>query len=253
MVDLFIDRACELGAEPRIRALNPLTVDIVDSASQKQLRGGGILLMGTRTRDDSSPLSTIREIRRELPHVVVVLCASWRESSRIPIARWTKAGVDDFVTFGGAMDVAEVLRIVEAHSMAPAPAEELKLLQEVRPTSWELDAVLHGLRNACCDLDAAEFARHFGYSPRAFRDFLSDAGFPGPRDVCRVGRLLHMAELIDRGIETPSELARRLGFSDPTEMRQAKWRLKESVARGRDDALVGLVASCPRLLRLLRL
>ena len=248
MLEVFIDRACALGREPRVRALGPITLDAADPSTVNRLAGGGILLVCARTSDGAPSLPSVRAIRRANPHVVIVLCAEWREAGRIPLARWTVAGVDEFVTFGEALDVAEVLRVVQVRLEAPPPAEELKLLRAGSPASRELDVVLYGLRNSCGSLHAANLAARFGYSLRSIREFLLAAGFPRPRDVCRIGRFLHMAELIERGVEAPHELARRLGFGDATEMRKVKSRLRRSVLRGSDGALGRFARRFPRLL-----
>jgi len=183
---------------------------------------------------------------------VIVLCAHWRESSRIPLARWVRAGIDQFVTIGQPGDIAEVLRVVEVHAAAPPPAEELRIVQTAKSPSLARDAVLHALRNASATLHAPELARRFGYSPRTFRDFLLDAGFPRPRDVCRSGVFLKLVELEALGIEAPQDAARRLGFSDASEMRKAKSRFRRSVDRSREEPLAAFVALFPRFHAVLR-
>lgn len=106
MLEVFIDRACALGREPRVRALGPVTLDAADAVAVNRLAGGGILLVGARTSDGVPSISSIRAIRRAYPHVVIVLCAEWREVGQVALAHWTVAGVDEFVTFGWATDVA---------------------------------------------------------------------------------------------------------------------------------------------------
>jgi len=249
MPDVFVDQACALAREPGIRALHPVAIDVQDARRIHLLEPGGLLLLGARTRDVASAVRTLRALRGRCPHVTIILCATWDEVGRVPIHKWTRAGADELVTFGETMDVVEVLRIVAERAKAPPPAEELKLLQATRSSSWVLDAVLHGLRNSCGELHPADLARRFGYSVRAFRDYLSEAKFPTPRDVCRCGRFLHLAELIDLGVQWPPEQAQRLGFADAAEMRKKRWQLGKAVRR--DKRLAAFVTGFPRLAALL--
>ena len=251
LLDVTIDRTSGLAAEPRLRRLNPFLVDVSSPDTSRRLGGGGVLLIGARTSDGAAVLRSVRDIRKALPHVVIVLCVEWRDARRLPLSQWIRAGVDEFVTYGEPKDVAEVLRLIECHAMAPPPAEEIRMLWSTRAASWVREAVLFCLRNACRDLHVPDLARGFGYSPRTLTDSFSADGYPGPHDVCRVGRSLGMCELAERGIVAPPDLALRLGFSDTTEMRKAKWRLRTSILREPRSALSRFASGFPRLKELL--
>jgi hypothetical protein len=254
LLDVSIDRTTSgLAAEPRLRRLNPFLVDVSSPDTLRHLGSGGVLLIGIRTSDTATALRSVREIRSALPYVVIVLCVEWRDARRLPLSQWIRAGIDEFMTYGEPKDVAEVRRVIQCHAMAPPPAEEIKWLRSTRPASWVREAVLFCLRNACRDLHLSDLARCFGCSPRTLTDSFSADGYPGPHDVCRVGRSLGMCELVDRGIVKPPELALRLGFPDPTEMRKAKWRLLRSILHETGGILSRFARGFPRLRALLHL
>jgi AraC-like DNA-binding protein len=251
LLDVFIDRTCGLAAEPRLRRLSPILVDATGPDTLQRLAGGGVLLIGARTSDCAAALRPVREIRSALPHVVIVLCVEWRDARRLPLSRWIRAGVDEFLTVVDSRDAGEVLRVVNMHAIAPPPAEEIRKLRLTRAGSWVREAVLFCLRNACREIHVSDLARCFGYSPRTLTDSFSADGYPGPHDVCRVGRSLGICELAERGIASPFEMALRLGFSDTTEMRKAKWRLRRSILREPAGALSRFAGGFPRLKELL--
>ena len=251
LVDVFIDRACGVAADTSLRRLKPASIEVGDGLALQRLSPGGILLIGARTSDGASALPTIRAIRCAYPGLIIVLCVEWQEASRICLSRWIRAGIDEYVTFGQSLGVAEVQQMVQGYMIVPPPVDEIRMLRSTLPASSAQDAVIYCLRNAFREFSVPDVSRRLGFSPRAFRDMLADAGYPKPRDVWRVGRFLQMAELLDRGIAVPQELARRLGFADSTEMRRAKWRLRNSVAHQRERALGRFLAMFPRLRTLL--
>lgn len=247
MLDVFIDRACPLGTEPRVRALNPCGVDVSDERTWSQLEDGGVVLVCVNPGDADAKLACLRTLRRANPHVLVILCVERRWLSRVPLARWVRAGIDELVAIGTEHDVAELLRAVAVWRAAPPPVQELRLLNGRWAPSVARAAALHALRNARSDLRAPELARQFGYSPRTLRELLQDAGLPGPRDLCRCGVMLKLVELIERGVDAPRELASRMGFEDTTEMRKARSRFRHKITDSREGALGTFVTQLPRL------
>lgn len=251
VLDVFVDAGCGLRHEPWYPRMHPMSVDVTDATSLERLCEGGILVVGTRVSNGAASLAAIRGLRETLPHVLVVLFTTWREAGCVPSARWTRAGVDEFVTSSGQVGLTDVVRVAERRALAPPPMQEPRLLRNSMPASRELAVVLHCMRNASGALRVADLERRFGYSARNLRHLLCQTGFPGARDICRVARFLHGAELIDRGILAPADLALRLGFADSTEMRKAKSRLRRSIVRATQGELREFASLFPRLQRLL--
>lgn len=245
LLDVFVDKNSDVGDEAALLALRPQTVDVTRVQSVQRLRtSGGIVLVGTTVASGDPSTQAIRELREHLPQAVVIVC-SRRPGDRRLLTQVARAGADDFVTIEGALDVEDLLKLVELRRLAPPPAEELRLLHEVREACWARSAVEQCFRSAYCPRRVAELAEWFRIAGRTFRERLDKAGYPAPQHCLQCGRFLHVVELIDRGVVSPTEQALRLGFTDSTDLRKKKWQLRVS-ARG-NKLVNSLVNSFPRL------
>ena len=224
--DVFVDKNSEIGDEVAVLALRPQTVDVTRVQSIQRLRAsGGIVLIGTAVANGGPSAEAIRELREHLPQAIIIVCSRTPDDRRL-LTQFARAGADDFVTIAGARDVEDLVKLVEVRRLAPPPAEELRLIHDVREDSWARSAVEQCFRSAYCPRKVAELTDWFRVAGRTFRERLEKAGYPAPQHCLQCGRFLYVAELIDRGVVSPSEQALRLGFSDSTDMRKKKWQLR---------------------------
>ena len=237
---VFIDRGCDLGSEAGFRRLSPKMIDIRRDHDEARLARGGVLLLGSRTADGRPAFGALSELRHRYPHLVVYVCTRGDDLALGWIVRYTRAGADRFVTVGCERELADLVECVAERIQAPPPALEMCDLQVTMPASRGLRIALHCLRNAHRQQRLPGVAEHFGVALRTLLDYLVQSGLPCASDVCRVGRFLHLVELVRRGVRSPCEQAQRLGFSSATGMRKAKWQLRSTMATdSRTAAFVG--------------
>lgn len=229
--------------------MRPQTVEITSVQSVQRLRNsGGIVLVGTTLANGGPSTQAIRDLREHLPHAIVIVCSRRPEDRRL-LTQFARAGADDFVTIAGARDVEDLVNLVEARRLAPPPAEELKLIHDLREASWARSAVENCFRSAFCPRRVKELSDWFRIAGRTVRERLHKSGYPAPHHCLQCGRFLHVAELLERGVSLPYEHAFRLGFADTTDMRKKKWHLRTAVLK--NDLLKEFVESLPRLKSLL--
>jgi hypothetical protein len=229
---VFIDAACKLCSNTDFRVVNKTLINVLDSTASSQLSLGGILFVGARTTDRRPTIPALRDLRHQLPGLIIVLAAPRNEADAVPLSRWCRAGVDEFICLDTTGSLGEVKRLIDARRRAPPPVKELEQLRSEWPSSWVREAVLHAWRNTYKHMSVPEWASRFGRSVRTFREDVRDYGFPSPQNDSSIGRWLHLAELCDMEVAGGAERARRLGFADVTEMRQHKWRFKARVECG---------------------
>jgi hypothetical protein len=235
LLQVYIDRSCELTGEAELDALGVGIVDVLRDVHR--LNKGGVLLLGPRTSDGRPSLAALRSIRRVNPHLIVYLCTPWDREVLAQVARYTRAGMDRLFTIEMRADVEDLVRCVVQRAMAPPPAAAMTEIREFDLASEPLRLALHALRNSQHEESMEAVAERFGQALRTIEYCVSRADLPRMRDLYRCGRWLHKEELELCGVWSVTDQAARLGLGSPTSMRQ--WKSRLSAYCRTDERLCG--------------
>lgn len=226
LADVLIDAGCPLQDESVVQSFLPRLVNVLAPGFRPER--GSVLLIGTRVVDGRNSESAVRDIRHRFPSAAIYVCGVGDPTVPNPIVRYARAGADEVFDVRTPSDLAHLVRMVKARTLAPLPAQELELVAEMLPSGPERRIALYSLRNAFHPRSVSRVSRAFGYAARTTAERFRKADLSTPQDVLRVGRLLHLVELHRQGIASSALVASRLGFADADSLRQWVWKLRRS-------------------------
>jgi len=153
----------------------------------------------------------IRDLRRRLPDVALVVYADVRESDP-ELVHLGRLGVDGVVLARRPPWASAIRRAIE-DGLAAAGARAVGRSLRGRYPDPGVDAVVWAVEHAAEGPSVARLAAALGHTPRSLAALLRASGLPTPTRVLLWGRLLQAGALLARDACTVEETALRLGYA----------------------------------------